>query len=235
MASINVIGVRVRLATKGSGKWATSGGENAKFACPPPSCRGQARFLHREGIASCRSSCISLGSQITDIARSSAPCARPRGSIPSPQAGARAGLFEWAGARHRLRRVAHDFDSSVNYTLLEYARDVVAAGQEVCDEEKVAHPVLVSESGRGWRHHSVLVVEAFGVIEKAPRGPESPRRRATRRRARHPRHLARSKQAPLESLQDAKEIREKPTPCSASPDRFAGEGQGRDGYWRMRP
>jgi arginine decarboxylase-like protein len=62
------------------------------------------------------------------------------------------------------------FDSSVNYSLHEYTRDVVAAVHEVCDEEKVAHPVLVSESGRAIAaHHSVLVVEAFGAGDTAYR------------------------------------------------------------------
>jgi arginine decarboxylase len=57
----------------------------------------------------------------------------------------------------------------MNYTLQEYARDVVYNILDVCDSEKVAHPTIVSESGRAIvAHHSVLVVEAFGSIEKGP-------------------------------------------------------------------
>ena len=60
------------------------------------------------------------------------------------------------------------FHSSMNYTLEEYARDVVYNLTDICDEEKVPHPNIVSESGRAIvAHHSVLVVEAFGSIEKA--------------------------------------------------------------------
>jgi arginine decarboxylase len=60
------------------------------------------------------------------------------------------------------------FDSSVNYSLDEYVRDIVYTVKEVCDSESVPHPVLVSESGRAIvAQHSVLIVEAFGAIEKA--------------------------------------------------------------------
>ncbi|MBV8101172.1 MAG: biosynthetic arginine decarboxylase, partial [Verrucomicrobia bacterium] len=59
------------------------------------------------------------------------------------------------------------FDSSMNYTLQEYARDVVYNIMDVVDSEKVPHPTIVSEGGRAIvAHHSVLIVEAFGSIEK---------------------------------------------------------------------
>ena len=59
------------------------------------------------------------------------------------------------------------FESSMNYSLAEYARDIVWNIMDVVDSEKVPHPVIVSESGRAIvAHHSILVVEAFGAIEK---------------------------------------------------------------------
>ncbi len=62
------------------------------------------------------------------------------------------------------------FDSSMNYTLKEYADDVVYNISDVCDDEQVPHPNIVTESGRAIvAHHSVLVVEVFGSIEKAQR------------------------------------------------------------------
>jgi arginine decarboxylase len=62
------------------------------------------------------------------------------------------------------------FDSSMNYSLDEYVRDIVYTVKEVCDSESVAHPTLVSESGRAIvAQHSVLIVETFGAIEKASR------------------------------------------------------------------
>jgi len=60
-----------------------------------------------------------------------------------------------------------DFDSSTNYSLQEYANDVVWNIMDVCDSEGVSHPIIVSESGRAIvAHHSVLVLEAFSSIEK---------------------------------------------------------------------
>jgi arginine decarboxylase len=65
-----------------------------------------------------------------------------------------------------------EFHSSMNYTLEEYASDIVYNVMDVCDDEKVPHPHLVSESGRAIvAHHSVLVVQAFGAIEKTPLEP----------------------------------------------------------------
>ena len=63
------------------------------------------------------------------------------------------------------------FDSSTNYTLQEYANDIVFYIAEVCDQEKVPHPQIISESGRAIvAHHSVLLVETFGTIEKTSSG-----------------------------------------------------------------
>ena len=59
------------------------------------------------------------------------------------------------------------FDSSTNYTLQEYTNDIVYYIADVCNAEKVPHPTIISESGRAIvAHHSVLIVEVFGSIEK---------------------------------------------------------------------
>ena len=59
------------------------------------------------------------------------------------------------------------FDSSTNYTLQEYTNDVVYYIADVCNAEDVPHPDIISESGRAIvAHHSVLIVEVFGAIEK---------------------------------------------------------------------
>src|SRR5262249_53671157 len=63
-----------------------------------------------------------------------------------------------------------NFESSVNYTLQEYANDVVSHVQTVCDEAKVPHPTIVSESGRAIvAHHSMLV---FNVLDVSALGDE---------------------------------------------------------------
>src|SRR5205085_3259357 len=59
------------------------------------------------------------------------------------------------------------FDSSTNYSLQEYTNDIVYYVADVCNAEKVPHPDIISESGRAIvAHHSVLIVEVFGAIEK---------------------------------------------------------------------
>src|SRR5262249_25414112 len=64
------------------------------------------------------------------------------------------------------------FDSSTNYTLQEYANDIIYYVADVCNTENVPHPNIISESGRALvAHHSVLVVEVFGAIAKIPPGP----------------------------------------------------------------
>ena len=170
------IGVRVRLATKGSGKWATSGGENAKFGLSTAELLEASELLHREGMAHCLKLIhFHVGSQITDIGtikRAVREAARFYAKIH--KLGHQLGYLDVGGGLG----IDYDgsrttFDSSANYSLHEYARDVVSAVQEVCREEEVANPVLVSESGRAIAaHHSVLIVEAFGAIEKVSRGPE---------------------------------------------------------------
>src|SRR5258705_11995195 len=65
------------------------------------------------------------------------------------------------------------FDSSTNYTLQEYANDIVYYIADVCNSEKVPHPDIISESGRAVvAHHSVLIVEVFGAIEKVRPGED---------------------------------------------------------------
>ena len=209
------IGVRVRLATKGAGKWATSGGEDAKFGLSTAELVEASELLRREGMAHCLKLVhFHVGSQIPDI-----------GTI-------KRAVREAARFYAKLQKLGHDlgyldvggglgidydgsrttFDSSVNYSLREYTRDVVAAVQEVCDEEKVAHPVLVSESGRAIAaHHSVLVVEAFGAIEKVSRGPEVTAAEGDPSVVQDIIDIYQSlgSKHRLESLHDAQEIREK--------------------------
>ena len=209
------IGVRVRLATKGAGKWATSGGEDAKFGLSTAELVEASELLRREGMAHCLKLVhFHVGSQIPDIgtikravreaARFYAKLQKLGHELGYLDVGGGLGI-DYDGSRTT-------FDSSVNYSLHEYTRDVVGAVQEVCDEEKVAHPVLVSESGRAIAaHHSVLVVEAFGAIEKVSRGPEVTAAESDPAVVRDIIAIYQSlgSKHRLESLHDAQEIREK--------------------------
>ena len=165
-----LMGLRVRLQSKGSGKWATSGGENAKFGLSTADLIAASNYLKSQGMAeSLVLVHFHVGSQVTDIgvikravreaARFYAKLSKMGHPMQFVDVGGGLGV-DYDGSRTA-------FDSSMNYTLQEYARDVVYNIIDVCESEKVPHPTIVSESGRAIvAHHSVLVVEAFGSIEK---------------------------------------------------------------------
>jgi arginine decarboxylase len=165
-----MIGMRVRLSAKGAGKWATSGGENAKFGLSTSDLVAASNALKEKGLAHClRLVHFHVGSQVPDIgtikraareaARFYAKLAKMGHTMGYLDVGGGLGV-DYDGSRTA-------FESSMNYSLAEYARDIVWNVMDVCDSEKVEHPVLISESGRAIvAHHSVLVVEAFGSIEK---------------------------------------------------------------------
>jgi len=164
------IGIRVRLHSKGSGKWSPSGGENAKFGLDTTSLVAASQILKDAGFAQCLKLVhFHVGSQVPDIstirravreaARYYAKFAKLGHELGYLDVGGGLGV-DYDGSRS-------DFDSSTNYSLQEYANDVVWNIMDVCDSEGVPHPAIVSEGGRAIvAHHSVLVMEAFGSIER---------------------------------------------------------------------
>ena len=170
-----MIGLRVRLLSKGAGKWATSGGENAKFGLSTAELVEASDMLHAAGLAHCLNLVhFHVGSQVPDIvtikravreaARFYAKLSKMGHDLGYLDVGGGLGV-DYDGSRTT-------FDSSMNYSLEEYVRDIVYTVKEVCDSESVAHPTLVSESGRAIvAQHSVLIVETFGAIEKTGRTP----------------------------------------------------------------
>jgi arginine decarboxylase len=168
------VGIRVRLHTKGAGKWATSGGENAKFGLCTSDLLEATELLKKHNlINNFKLLHFHIGSQIPDIQtvkRAVREAARYYAKIwqlgfPLGYMDVGGGLaVDYDGSRSSL-------DSSMNYSLAEYTRDVVYNILDVLNEEKVPHPDIVSESGRAIvAHHSVLIVDVFGVIEKTKRG-----------------------------------------------------------------
>ena len=168
------IGLRVRLLSKGAGKWATSGGENAKFGLSTAELVAASDLLTRSGLAhALKLVHFHVGSQVPDIGiikRATKEAARFYSKLQ--KMGHELGFLDVGGGLG----VDYDgsrttFDSSTNYSLNEYARDIVYSIMEVCDAEGVPHPTIVSESGRAIvAHHSVLIVESFGSIEKSHNG-----------------------------------------------------------------
>ena len=175
MGVVPMIGARVRLLSKGAGKWATSGGENAKFGLDTAELVTMSDVLHEAGIPQALKMLhYHVGSQVPDIStinRATSEATRFYAKLyqmghPLEYLDVGGGLaVDYDGSRT-------SFDSSMNYSVHEYTRTLVYNIMEICDAERVPHPIIVSESGRYIAApHSVLIVEAFGVIEKehAPR------------------------------------------------------------------
>src|SRR5665213_3257993 len=165
-----LIGIRARLLSKGAGKWAESGGENAKFGLSTVELLTATELLKSESLGHCLKLLhFHIGSQVPDIltvkkavqeaARFYAKLNKMGFPIEFVDVGGGLGV-DYDGSRSA-------FDSSTNYTLQEYTNDIVYYIADVCNAEKVPHPQIVSESGRAIvAHHSVLLVETLGTIEK---------------------------------------------------------------------
>src|SRR5271170_3332281 len=165
-----LIGIRARLLSKGAGKWAESGGENAKFGLSTAELLTATEMLKAENLSHCLKLLhFHIGSQVPDIltvkkavqeaARFYAKLHKMGFPIEYMDVGGGLGV-DYDGSRS-------NFDSSTNYTLQEYTNDIVYYIADVCNAERVPHPNIISESGRAIvAHHSVLIVEVFGSIEK---------------------------------------------------------------------
>jgi len=163
------IGIRAKLYSKGSGKWASSGGESAKFGLTPSEMLECIRLLREFQMTDLLKLLhFHIGSQITDIKR------------------VKAAMKEAARVYAKIRQMRIDvefldigggmgvdydgskttFESSVNYTTQEFANDVVYTIKSVCDDENVPEPNLVTESGRVMAaYHAVFVTSIRDEIE----------------------------------------------------------------------
>jgi arginine decarboxylase len=161
------LGVRAKLFSRGSGKWHESGGERSKFGLDITEILRAIDVLREAEMLDCLQMLhFHLGSQITNIRA------------------IREGIGEATRLYTELKKIganmqylnvggglAVDYDgsqtnfaSSSNYSLQEYANDVVAGVMDVCDKAGIEHPVIVSESGRAiTAHHSLLVFNVLGA------------------------------------------------------------------------
>ncbi|MDR1990325.1 MAG: biosynthetic arginine decarboxylase [Acidobacteriaceae bacterium] len=163
------IGMRVKLAARGGGRWQSSGGYRSKFGLTVAEILKGLDALKARGMEDCfKLLHFHLGSQIPNIRIvKGALNEAARVYVELVKAGAGLQFMDVGGGLG----VDYDgsqtnFESSVNYTLQEYANDVVYHLQTICDEAKVPHPTIISESGRASvAHHSVLVFNVLGVSD----------------------------------------------------------------------
>ena len=167
------VGVRIKLASEGAGRWAQSGGEKSKFGLSSAELVKLIDRLSELGrLEIIKLIHFHLGSQITDIRF------------------IKAGLAEVARFYAELRQMGVDIthvdvggglgvdydgttstnNASVNYTLQEYANDIVYTIAEACREQELPMPHLISESGRALTaHHALLLVKVIDVESQAAR------------------------------------------------------------------
>ena len=156
-----LLGMRVRLASIGTGKWQNTGGEKSKFGLSAAQLLAGVETLEAAGLAHCLQMLhFHLGSQlpnIRDIQRGMRECARYYAELHSLgveikciDVGGGLGI-DYEGTRSRSY-------CSMNYSVEEYAHNVVHALWEICEELDLPHPDIFSESGRALTaHHAVLV------------------------------------------------------------------------------
>jgi arginine decarboxylase len=164
-----MVGLRAKLYSKGSGKWASSGGESAKFGLTPSEMLECIKVLREnEMLDTLKLLHFHIGSQITDIKRvknAMKEAARVYSKIRQMHVeveyldiGGGMGV-DYDGSKTT-------FESSVNYTSQEFANDVVYTIKSVCEDENVPEPHLVTESGRFMSaYHSVFVTSIRDEIE----------------------------------------------------------------------
>ena len=169
-----MIGLRIKMRVKTEGRWSGSSGERAKFGLTTSEILNAIAFIQEQGYGDCIQLLhFHIGSQLSDIrfvedavqeaARIYARL-RKRG-IPLQYLDIGGGLgVDYDGSRS-------SGDSSMNYSLAEYASSVVHSVKQICDLEEVDHPNLVSESGRAVvAHHSCVIMKVIGEIANGANG-----------------------------------------------------------------
>jgi arginine decarboxylase len=168
-ARLPMVGVRVKLYSKGSGKWEKSGGEAAKFGLTTTEILEVIRQLQAAGrIEMLKLLHFHIGSQLTDIKRiknAMKEAARTYSKIrqmeiPIEYLDVGGGMaVDYDGSKT-------SFESSANYNAQEFANDIIYVIKTVCDDENVPHPTIIQESGRYLSaYHAILVTNIQDEIE----------------------------------------------------------------------
>lgn len=207
------IGIRVKLTTAGEGKWADSTGENAKFGLTASEIVLAAEKLAKAKMKEAlRLVHFHIGSQVPNIATIKKAvieatrfyCELKRMGFPMGLLDVGGGLgIDYDGSRSA-------FESSMNYSMEVYARDVVANVKQLCEESKIPVPDIVSESGRALvAPHSILIFEAIDRITRDESLTQAPKAKS-HQIVRELEAIRKNKRKfdPLERYHDAKQKRE---------------------------
>ena len=163
------IGIRIKLASSGSGKWEESGGDASKFGLASSELLEALDFLEKKDMKDCLKLIhFHIGSQITKIRRvKNALREASQFFVQLHKMGFNIDFVDTGGG------MGVDYDgtrssnseSSVNYSIQEYVNDVVSTFVDAADKHGLAHPNIITETGRSLTaHHSVLI---FEVLETA--------------------------------------------------------------------
>ena len=161
------IGFRVKLSARGAGRWKFSGGDRSKFGLTVSELLRAMTLLEKQGMLDCVQLLhFHLGSQITNIhSVKNAITEVARVYVDLARAGAPLGYLDVGGGLG----VDYDgsqsnFESSANYSLQEYANDIVFRVKTICEEAGVPDPTIITEAGRATvAYHSLLVFDVLGV------------------------------------------------------------------------
>jgi arginine decarboxylase len=164
-----MVGMRVKLYSKGSGRWEKSGGEAAKFGLTTTELLEVINRLRKaDRTDMLRLLHFHIGSQLTDIKRiKNAMKEAARVYAKIYQMKMPIDLLDVGGGM----AVDYDgsktaFDSSANYNAQEFANDVIYTIKQVCEDENVPHPTIIQESGRFLSaYHAILVTNVLEEIE----------------------------------------------------------------------
>jgi arginine decarboxylase len=164
------MGVRIRLATRGSGRWSESSGVNSKFGLTIAEVIALVRELEASGDADkLKLLHCHIGSQIADI-QVLKLAAKEVTQVYAELLKRGLGLEYLdlgGGLGVNYDKGQFEEDAGINYSLQEYANAVVFTVKEVCDANQVAPPIIVTESGRALTaHHSALIVPVLGTHTK---------------------------------------------------------------------
>ena len=169
------LGIRIKLASSGSGKWEESGGDASKFGLTAAELLSALKMLDEKGLHdSLRLIHFHIGSQITKIRRIQTALREAAQfyvnlhnmgyNVDFVDCGGGLGV-DYDGTR------SSSSESSVNYSIQEYVNDCVYTFVEAANKNNIPHPNLITESGRSLAaHHSILIID---VLETASL-PEMP-------------------------------------------------------------